>query len=122
MRYRDVDWDLAACAGLEGRLWFPDQSMGGAVPEIVKRICRGCDIQPDCLQYAVDNDEFGYWGGQYFVERKVDGQAGVNPEILHTTGDGDNVPQVQGASIEEVPSGEREHDGTAAVPSSCDPG
>lgn len=102
MRYRDVEWELASCAGLEGRLWFPDQSMGGAVPEIVRRICRGCDIQPECLAYATANNEVGFWGGQYFTEKGIDGFQGVGVGEIHTAGHGDNLPEVWSGTAEAV--------------------
>lgn len=109
MRYRDVEWELAACAGLEGRLWFPDRSMGGAVPEIVRRICRGCDIQEDCREYAATNDEVGFWGGQYFTERGLND--GLDTGQVHTGDNGHLLPQVSGTPIDTVSSGERGDDG-----------
>lgn len=124
MRYRDVEWEMSACGGLDGRLWFPDASMGGAVPDIVKRICRSCDIREDCLQYAVDNDEVGMWGGVYFAEKKAveDGSEGVDTGPVHGGGDGDNLQEVPGATAQEMPSGEREHDGAEAISSACGEG
>src|SRR5687768_8762797 len=103
MRFRDVEWGLAACAGLEGRLWFPDRSMGGAVPDTVRRICRGCDIREDCLEYAATNDEVGFWGGQYFMEKKEgDNGQGINAGQVHTGDHGDLVPEVRRTSPEEM--------------------
>lgn len=35
-----------------------------------KRICLGCPVQRECLEYAVDNGEAGVWGGTSERERR----------------------------------------------------
>ncbi|WP_407672362.1 WhiB family transcriptional regulator [Parafrankia discariae] len=33
-------------------------------PREAKRICSGCEVRAECLEYALENDErFGIWGG-----------------------------------------------------------
>lgn len=31
--------------------------------QAAKRICRGCPLKADCLQWAIDAEEVGVWGG-----------------------------------------------------------
>lgn len=108
MRYRDVEWELAACQFLEGRLWFPDKETGGQMPEIVKRICDGCDIKEDCLQYALDNGEVGVWGGVHFREQgKGYREQGLGTGEVHLGDSGDLVPEVRSGTPPEMPTGER---------------
>lgn len=48
--------------------WFPDN--GVVAPEI-KRVCGGCPVRVDCLEYALVHDErFGIWGGLSERQRK----------------------------------------------------
>nr|MDQ3611070.1 WhiB family transcriptional regulator [Actinomycetota bacterium] len=43
---------------------------GGSTRE-AKRICVGCDVKGDCLEYALGQDErFGIWGGLSERERR----------------------------------------------------
>ena len=52
------------CAETDPELFFPDP--GGAGVETAKaamRICAGCAEKAECLQWALDNNEYGVWGG-----------------------------------------------------------
>jgi WhiB family redox-sensing transcriptional regulator len=56
------------CAQVDPDCWFPEK--GGSTAE-AKRICLGCDIREQCLQYALDHDErFGVWGGYSERDRR----------------------------------------------------
>ncbi len=36
-----------------------------------KRVCVGCEVRSECLEYALENDErFGIWGGLSERERR----------------------------------------------------
>jgi WhiB family transcriptional regulator, redox-sensing transcriptional regulator len=68
----DVDemgWqDRALCAQTDPEAFFPEK--GGSTRE-AKRVCRGCDVRAECLEYALENDErFGIWGGLSERERR----------------------------------------------------
>lgn len=55
--------------------FFPDK--GGSSLE-AKRICGLCDVKPECLQYALGNNEgFGIWGGLSERERRKLKQRGA---------------------------------------------
>ncbi|WP_308820289.1 WhiB family transcriptional regulator [Pseudonocardia alni] len=65
----ELDWsELGLCAQTDPEAFFPDK--GGSTRE-AKRICSGCEVRAECLEYALANDErFGIWGGLSERERR----------------------------------------------------
>lgn len=65
----DPSWmALAVCPQTDPEAFFPEK--GGSTRQ-AKAICAGCDVRPECLEYALDNDErFGIWGGYSERERR----------------------------------------------------
>lgn len=60
--------DRALCAQTDPEAFFPEK--GGSTRE-AKRICLGCEVRDDCLEYALAHDErFGIWGGLSERERR----------------------------------------------------
>ena len=60
--------DRGLCAQTDPDAFFPEK--GGSTRE-AKRICQGCEVKTECLEYALDNDErFGIWGGLSERERR----------------------------------------------------
>jgi WhiB family transcriptional regulator, redox-sensing transcriptional regulator len=58
----------ALCAQTDPEAFFPEK--GGSTRE-AKRICVGCEVKADCLEYALGQDErFGIWGGLSERERR----------------------------------------------------
>lgn len=66
----DLAWQSGArCTGLNPELFFPTKSRSGptrgrsAIP--AQRICQRCDVQLQCLQYAITHSDGrnGIWGG-----------------------------------------------------------
>ena len=58
----------ALCAQTDPEAFFPEK--GGSTRE-AKRICDGCEVRSQCLEYALANDErFGIWGGLSERERR----------------------------------------------------
>jgi WhiB family redox-sensing transcriptional regulator len=50
------------------RRFFPEK--GGSTRD-AKKICTGCEVRGECLEYALSNDErFGIWGGLSERERR----------------------------------------------------
>ena len=48
--------------------FFPEK--GGSTRE-AKKVCRGCEVVGECLEYALEHDErFGIWGGLSERERR----------------------------------------------------
>lgn len=59
----------ALCAQTDPEVFFPEKS-GTTKP--AKRICDGCPVRQQCLDYALDNEEpFGIWGGLSVRERRA---------------------------------------------------
>ncbi|RUP36203.1 MAG: WhiB family transcriptional regulator [Gordonia sp. (in: high G+C Gram-positive bacteria)] len=64
----DTWQDRALCAQTDPEAFFPEK--GGSTRE-AKRICSGCEVKAECLEYALHNDErFGIWGGLSERERR----------------------------------------------------
>lgn len=61
----DTSWmSEAACRGLGPDLFFPEQGDGNTSVQ-AKIVCRGCPVQEECLNFALDyNVEHGVWGGE----------------------------------------------------------
>jgi WhiB family transcriptional regulator, redox-sensing transcriptional regulator len=65
----DEGWRLdALCAETDPEAFFPEK--GGSTRE-AKRVCSGCAVRAECLEYALESDErFGIWGGLSERERR----------------------------------------------------
>lgn len=63
------EWqERALCAQTDPEAFFPEK--GGSTRE-AKRICSGCEVRAECLEYALAHDErFGIWGGLSERERR----------------------------------------------------
>ena len=60
--------ERALCAQTDPESFFPEK--GGSTRD-AKRVCTTCDVQLECLEYALQNDErFGIWGGMSERERR----------------------------------------------------
>ncbi len=60
--------ERALCAQTDPEAFFPEK--GGSTRE-AKRICLGCEVRDECLEYALAHDErFGIWGGLSERERR----------------------------------------------------
>ena len=60
--------EQALCAQTDPEAFFPEK--GGSTRE-AKRICVGCEVKGECLEYALEQDErFGIWGGLSERERR----------------------------------------------------
>jgi WhiB family redox-sensing transcriptional regulator len=64
----EPNWqERGLCAQTDPEAFYPE--MGGS-PKNAKKVCLGCDVRGECLQYALANDErFGVWGGLSERER-----------------------------------------------------
>lgn len=61
MRYGD-------CSQTDPEVFFPEKG-GSTAP--AKRICGGCSVRAECLEFALARDErFGVWGGTSERERR----------------------------------------------------
>lgn len=62
-------WRRAAlCAQIgDTNLWFPEISGTHSVPALAT--CAKCPVRDECLQYAIDEDLDGIWGGTTRIQR-----------------------------------------------------
>lgn len=76
---RSIEWDtdewrrLALCRDTDPDLFFPVGSTGQALEQIeaAKAVCRDCEAQAPCLEFALaTNQESGVWGGTSEEERR----------------------------------------------------
>lgn len=106
---RPGDWrDLALCAEIDPELFFPEkgESSGPA-----KRVCAGCEVRAECLQYALDHGErFGVWGGLSERERR---ELGRRPNPVRHCPDHD-LALSGGPVLYRCPAGQLGHSLTAA--------
>ena len=65
----ELSWqERALCAQTDPEAFFPEK--GGSTRE-AKKVCVGCDVRSECLEYALGHDErFGIWGGLSERERR----------------------------------------------------
>lgn len=63
-----MEWrEEAACRDTGVEMWFPGQGQGSSRQ---KRICQGCTVQGECLEYALTKHvRHGIWGGM--TEREL---------------------------------------------------
>lgn len=69
MTLKSQAWPAAACAGMPPELWeesSPD-------PDAAKQVCTSCTLQEACLEWAVEHQEWGIWGGKDDLERGIGG-------------------------------------------------
>lgn len=60
--------EQALCAQTDPESFFPEK---GSSTREAKRVCLGCDVRGQCLDYALAHDErFGVWGGLSERERQ----------------------------------------------------
>lgn len=51
----------ALCAQVDPELFFPEP---GFPAEPARRVCRGCEVRQECLDFALENlERHGVWGG-----------------------------------------------------------
>jgi WhiB family redox-sensing transcriptional regulator len=69
MEEEALSWqERSLCAQTDPEAFLPEQ--GGSTRE-AKKVCIGCEVRSECLEYALANDErFGIWGGLSERERR----------------------------------------------------
>ncbi|WP_068259123.1 WhiB family transcriptional regulator [Janibacter limosus] len=65
----EMSWqERSLCAQTDPEAFFPEK--GGSTRE-AKKVCVGCEVRQECLEYALAHDErFGIWGGLSERERR----------------------------------------------------
>lgn len=65
-----MDMEQAACAAADPQDFFPEGKNKREQEYNAKQICASCPISAECLQFAVDNQLMGIWGGTTDEERR----------------------------------------------------
>lgn len=69
-----TNWRSAgACLSADPDLFFPISSTGPAERQIAraKKICAGCSVRRECLEFALSHDQiYGIWGGTTAEDRQ----------------------------------------------------
>lgn len=95
-----MDWTGAACqqAGIDPNIFIPnplgDEALDAERPSVIlaqvwggidaaKKICASCPLATKCLEYALQGDLEGVWGGTTEWERR--GQVEPRPPSGHTS-------------------------------------
>jgi len=70
-----INWlDESACRGVDPETFFPGAEPGparDAQTAAAKRVCGGCPVRTECLEWATDNLAYGVAGGLDVAERRV---------------------------------------------------
>lgn len=68
-----VDWMAQAICRGRSELFFAPYAERPQARErrekIAASLCKSCPVHDQCLQYARDNREYGFWGGENELER-----------------------------------------------------
>jgi WhiB family redox-sensing transcriptional regulator len=70
--HREEWLDAGACRNEDPELFFPITSSGPSARQIeaAKAVCQRCDVQDQCLHYALESHQHhGVWGGTSEEER-----------------------------------------------------
>ncbi|MGH8898936.1 MAG: WhiB family transcriptional regulator [Egibacteraceae bacterium] len=68
-----LQWrERAACLGEDTERYFPVGASGPALDQIeqAKRVCAACVVCSECLEYALETNQDGVWGGMSQDERR----------------------------------------------------
>lgn len=69
MSMAELEWqERGLCAQTDPEAFFVEK---GGSTKPAKRVCLGCEVRAECLEYALAHDErFGVWGGYSERERR----------------------------------------------------
>jgi WhiB family redox-sensing transcriptional regulator len=67
MNFPDLTKGLCREIGIEP--FFPEESMV-ELYSFARKICSGCVVKQECLEWAVKHEDHGMWGGTTPVERR----------------------------------------------------
>ena len=66
-----MNWEkLANCRSTDSEIFFAEGKGGYKNSVQLKQICSACQVQTQCLEFALHNAVLGYWGNTTEKERK----------------------------------------------------
>lgn len=95
----EEEWpSRAVCSQTDPEAFYPEK--GGSTRD-AKKVCVGCPVRTQCLQWALDHDErYGVWGGLSERERRRLKQGVIEYEPDDATTESHVLPTIA-ASIED---------------------
>lgn len=65
------NFDGASCREVGTDLFYFEAGFGdwSSAHRDLRRLCQGCPVQTECLDWALKHEEFGWWGGYSPRER-----------------------------------------------------
>lgn len=69
LAYNAKMFEQASCAGLDTDLFYPVEERDNP-SYLLKRVCGGCPIKNECLEWGLVHERFGTWGGASAFRRK----------------------------------------------------
>jgi WhiB family transcriptional regulator, redox-sensing transcriptional regulator len=64
------DWRKdGACAGMSFAKWFKENHSHAELDEL-KTLCNSCPVKKQCLEHALEYEEFGVWAGSTQEQRE----------------------------------------------------
>lgn len=67
---REVRWmGQAACKNTDPGVFFDDDTQ--YTRQHLKALCQSCPVVTECLEWAINNNEQGFWGGLSRKQRKA---------------------------------------------------
>jgi len=71
MTGKEMNWEaLANCRSTDSEIFFSENQGGYKNITQLKQICGACQVQTQCLEFALHNAVLGYWGKTTEKERK----------------------------------------------------
>jgi len=72
--YGEINWDNAECKGsVYTDLFYTVEEQRSILQyeyiNALRSICARCPIWAECLSYAIQNEQYGVWGGMTSMER-----------------------------------------------------
>lgn len=61
----------ARCKGVDTAVFFPNFKVEADWKATAAKVCKGCPVKADCLEWAVTHDESGLWAGTTTKERAL---------------------------------------------------
>ena len=69
--YPRFEGGTPACSETDPEMWFTeDEKPQYDEINLLKRICAGCEVREECLQYALRHSVMGFWAGTTPKERQ----------------------------------------------------
>ena len=86
-QYGEVNWEIAECREVYTDLFYRIEEERNALAYVninaLRSICARCPIWKECLTYALDNEQYGMWGGLTSIERTALRNPNKYPQQRH---------------------------------------